>query len=501
MIFDRIPVRTRLSLSHAIWMALIFIAIGVGVMRVVQDSIMQALDNGILATARSIRDSREYNLSAIAGSPDKKVWESVFRDFFNDGRMSIRAYAQLVDMSGKVRVRSGNIWVNLPVTPIAVARAEKSMETFETFHWKNIPPWRQVTLPLVVNGHFTGELIQVGTPLDETYGTLKSLKTMLWLTLSIGLCISVIFGYLLTRWSLRPVVRITKAAGALSVEDLGQRLKLPPAKDELQTLVKTFNEMLNRLEDAFAHLRRFAGDVSHELRTPLTVLRGEAELALRRDRSPESYKETLKIIAHESQHMTHIVEDLLLLARAQGKSISMTWEDVDTNHFILELTNSVKSVYDQKQITLTVFNAAPALIRISPGYLSLALKNMLLNAAKHSPVGAAVEFYADMRGNTIEFRIVDHGEGIPPDALPHIFEAFYRADTARNRSAGGVGIGLSLARELVRLHGGAVQAQSEVDKGATFIARIPWHDLSKPLSSFARERERAADPKALPASI
>ncbi len=505
MLLERIPVRIRLSLGHAIWMGLIFVGIGVGVYRVVEDSLIHSLDTTLLTSARTIRNmqlSRGRNLSIINESP---YWELFFSEFLSGERITIRSYAQLVDMSGKVKSKTRNVWANLPVTPLAVERAEKGLETFETFHLKSEVILRQVTLPIVWRGRFTGELVQVGAPMDLHMNTLKSVQQMLWITLLLGLGISVIFGYLLTRWSFKPVARITRAASRLGVNELDLRLRLPPASDELRVLTKTFNEMLDRLEDAFSRLRRFAGDVSHELRTPLAVLRGEADLALRRDRTPEEYREALRSIAREAQNMTVIVEDLLLLARAQGKSLALKWEDVDSGYFLAELENSVKTAYDNRKITLLLTNEAPALIRISPVYFSLAIKNILLNACKHSAPGGRVELKVRAVAGYLECLIQDFGEGIPRDSLPYIFDAFYRADTARNRSAGGAGIGLSLAMALVKLHKGEIKVTSEEGKGACFAVRVPLggiipvsddgdNDMEDAPLLTARIREEASPP-------
>jgi len=292
--------------------------------------------------------------------------------------------------------------------------------------------------------------------------------------LSTGLMVSVMFGYVLTRWSFQPVTKITKSVAALGVYDsFTERLKLPEANDELKKLVITFNEMLGRIEDAFLRLRRFTGDVSHELRTPLAVLRGEAELALRRERSPDDYKSALKLIAKESMQMSTIVEDLLLLARAQGKSIALKFEHVDTSDFLDAIRKAVKPVFDEKAINLDIKNQAHPQLYMAPNYLSIALKNILLNAAKHSNQNSHVEFTVSSTFAETKFVVKDYGEGIPEDSLPYIFDAFYRADTVRNRDKGGYGIGLSLAKALVELQNGRIFAESKRDEGACLTIVLP----------------------------
>lgn len=476
MFLNRIPVRIRLSLGHALWMVFIFIAIGVGVYRVVKDNINQSLDTTLLTSARTIMQAHEVEKYGLHSdrSHYSRYWKSFLDDFLGDERIAIRAYAQLVDVSGQVQAKTSHSKVRLPVTPAAVARAEKGLESFENFRLQNGTVLRQLTLPVIRNGRFTGELVQVGASLNPTQQTLDSVQRMLWLTLSTGLMVSVIFGYVLTRWSFQPVTKITKSVASLGVYDsFTQRLKLPEANDELKKLVITFNEMLGRIEDAFLRLRRFTGDVSHELRTPLAVLRGEAELALRRERSADDYKAALKSIAKESMQMSTIVEDLLLLARAQGKSIALKFEHVDTRAFIESVSESVKPVFEEKSIHLKIINHAHSELHMAPNYLSIALKNILLNAAKHSQCDSKVEFTVSSTFAETKFVVKDYGEGIPENSLPYIFDAFYRADTVRNRDKGGYGIGLSLAKALIELQNGRIFADSKQGDGAIFTIVLP----------------------------
>lgn len=464
---NRIPVRLRLSLGHAVWMALLFAGLGFGLYRVVQHNLYQSVDAALLASARSINEAR-----FIRGFNSPLMEEFLARYF---GERYIRPYAQLVDLSGKVSAKTGNIRVSLPVTPLAVANAEIGVETFETFKRSGkAMPFRQVTLPVIAQGKFTGELIQVGAPLDGTIHSLREIALVLWIALPLGLAVSVVFGYKLTKHAFKPVNNIRLAAAGLGANDLGVRLQLPPAKDELRELAGSFNAMLDRLEDAFKRLRCFSGDVSHELRTPIAVLRAEAELALRRDRTPEEYRAALRNIVQESTTMTAIVEDLLLLARAESRALAMKWEDVETKNFVQSLIESMTPVFAKRQIQLegpTHFSENT--FRASPGYLNIVLKNILLNAAKHSAPGSPVMLDVEQKYGEIIFRVTDKGEGIPAESIPYIFDPFYRADTARNRAAGGAGVGLSLAMALVRLHNGSIEVTSSVGVGSTFTVRIP----------------------------
>jgi heavy metal sensor kinase len=467
VILDRIPVRMRLTLGHAVWLSVFFAAIGLGIHRIVEHNLYQQVDAALLASAKSINDARY----AKPLSPPL-IQEFLSRHF---GERHTRPYAQLVDLSGKVSARTPNIRVNLPVTARAWRRAERGLETFESFVGKRTGnPFRQVTLPVLQDGKFTGELIQVGAPLDSTVHALDTIGLVLWIALPAGVLLSALLGYLLTKRALKPVHDMQLAAAGLGAKDLEQRLDLPAAHDELRALAETFNGMLARLEDAFKRLRRFSGDVSHELRTPVAVLRAEAELALRRERQPEEYREALRNILTETSQMSEIIEDLLLLARAESKSVAMQWAEVDTGHFLDVIRESVQPLFDKRNVTLAMPESPePATFRASASYLSIAIKNLLLNAAKHSAAGSTVNLVMARVGNEVLFKVIDQGEGIPAESLPYIFDPFYRADTARNRASGGAGVGLSLTKAMVGLHAGTINVESTFGQGATFTISLP----------------------------
>lgn len=468
MLIDRIPIKLRLSFGYAVWMALLFGGIGIGVYQFVEHNLYQSVDAALLTSAKSIRDAR---FSKGFNSP---LMEDFLEEFL--GEKFIKPYAQLVDLSGVVSLKTPSMRVNLPVTPQAVEKAEKGQPTFETFVLRGRSKIRQITIPVMKRGRFTRELIQVGAPLDSTVQTLSSISWMLWISLPVGLFLSVVFGYILTSRSLRPVRQLTDAASSLGADALNTRLPLPQAKDEIRELTCRFNEMTDRLDDAFKRLRRFAGDVSHELRTPLTVLRGEAEFSLRKERTPDEYKAALQAIAKESIHMTEIVEELLLLARAQGKAINVAWEEFAIKRLVEDVFRSVQHFAKEKSIEIIEVNKSPDASMVgSQAYLVLVLKNLLQNAIKHSSTGKQVELSVSQNSVYTFFTVKDSGEGIPKAALQYVFDPFYRADTARNRKAGGAGIGLSLARALVQLHEGDIWVDSEEGKGAAFTIKIPLH--------------------------
>jgi heavy metal sensor kinase len=303
------------------------------------------------------------------------------------------------------------------------------------------------------------------------------------------MALSFLVGYFITARALKPVVEISKTAASLSITELSTRLKLPAAKDEIRDLTITFNGMIDRLEDAFGRLQRFSGDVSHELRTPIAVVRGEADFALRKKRTAEEYEDSLRVISKESVHMTSIIEDLLLLARAHSKSVAIQWEEIEPVSIVHGVKKALTTLMESKSIELKITNDGPQKFFGSPGYLSLVLNNIISNSIKHSPKGSLVDVYISQNPGGTLFSVADHGVGIEEEALPYIFDPFYREDTARNRKAGGTGIGLSLAKALVGLHGGDISVSSKIGHGSTFTVFIPF----KILSNEEKEASKKSD--------
>jgi heavy metal sensor kinase len=281
-------------------------------------------------------------------------------------------------------------------------------------------------------------------------------------------------GYWISRRALKPVDAITRAAQSIGIENLSQRLQVPESGDELTRLSQTWNGMLDRLETAVKRLSQFTADASHELRTPIALIRATAELTLRRQRSTETYREALRHIMDDADRTARLIEDLLLLARADAGLPALALDRV-------ELTPLVRDVCEQGQILaqerqLEISTEAPE----QPVYVDAndpALRRLLLllvdNAVKYTPAGGhiTVSVAHDSAGPTVTVR--DTGIGIPDAALPHVFERFYRVDESRNREAGGAGLGLSIAQWIAERHHARLEAESVVGRGSAFRVRFP----------------------------
>jgi heavy metal sensor kinase len=280
-------------------------------------------------------------------------------------------------------------------------------------------------------------------------------------------------GFALARKSLQPVDELARAAQRITAQNLDQPLPVPNPDEEIGRLTATINDMTRRLHDSFARVSEFSADASHELRTPLTVVRGEIELALRSSRNPAEYRRVLETTLEEVLRMSTIVENLLLLAKADQRSYRAHFSEVDLHELLSELVEDGEVLAEHKKIQLRVAQAAPVTIVGDKVRLRQLFLNLLDNAIKYTPEGGRVTLAVEQRNGEALFRVQDTGIGIPEEELEKIFERFYRVDKARSRELGGSGLGLAIARWIAELHRGSIAVSSRLNEGSTFTVRLP----------------------------
>jgi signal transduction histidine kinase len=255
-------------------------------------------------------------------------------------------------------------------------------------------------------------------------------------------------------------------AGDLSA---GARLQLPATQDEIGRLTATFDEMLGRLHDSFQRERRFTADASHELRTPLATLQAILAVIRAERRTPEDYERALDDIAEQAERLRSLVEDLLSLARGDAQQV-VTREPVDLSLLLLDVTDSLRPLAETKDLALLCDTSANLKLMGDTDALIRLFVNLVENAVKYTEAGQ-VSVTAQANPDMISVNIADTGIGIPSKHLPYIFNRFYRVDNARTLR--GAGLGLAIAQDIVRAHGGTLTAVSTVDKGSTFSVHLP----------------------------
>ena len=338
-------------------------------------------------------------------------------------------------------------------------------------------PLRVLTGPLWRKGDIEG-VIQVAYPLAEQQHLTRNLERRLITLIPIALLVAGVGGAFLTDRALCPVREISQAAAQIGAEDLSRRLDVR-GNDELSELARTFNGMIGRLEDAFGRMeeayeqqRRFTADASHELRTPLTAIKANTSLALSGEGSPELYQEALEAADEAADTMNRIVQDLVLLARSDGGHLNMPRVPIPVSLVLQRAVAAVRHrpgpeiVLDTPETPLGVMGDTHHLVR--------RFVNLLENAARHTPQDGRVILTArSVEGGMVEIRVIDTGEGIAPEHLPHLCDRFYRVDAARSRARGGSGLGLAICRSIAVAPEGCRSIESEVGAGTTVIVTLP----------------------------
>jgi heavy metal sensor kinase len=334
-------------------------------------------------------------------------------------------------------------------------------------------------LAVQVPGEHQKYFFLVANPLYEQQKTLAQVRKAFFVAIPLALLLASLGGYFLARKSLQPVIAMGEQAARIRASNLDERVAVPKHNHELGRLAIIFNDLLARLDRAFAQQKRFMADASHELRTPVAVICGESEVTLSQStRESEEYRESLAIVNDEGQRLTRLVEDLFTLARADAGESPLVQTDFYLDESMNECVRSVRTLAAQKGLELSYqpankeipFSGDEALIR------RMAL-NLLHNAIKYTPENGQVCVRVSQNNNHCEIRIRDTGYGIPAEAQPHVFERFFRVDKARSRdqflNGSGAGLGLSIAKWAVELHGGQISLDHSDSTGTTFIISLP----------------------------
>ncbi|MEA2634498.1 MAG: two-component system, OmpR family, heavy metal sensor histidine kinase CusS [Chloroflexota bacterium] len=278
---------------------------------------------------------------------------------------------------------------------------------------------------------------------------------------------------------LEPVRRIASTARSLSQHELHRRVEVDVPPDELGELVETFNGMLARLEASFESLRRFTADASHELRSPLALMRSELEGTLARARTPAEYETVLRDLEAEVEHMARMVDQLLMLARADAGALQPAATNLDVADFLHETAARWRPMADRRQVQLDVDAPDSGSVAADPDLLRRVMDNLIDNATRHSPAGTAVQLTGAPTAEGWNIEVRDQGPGIPSAARAALFERFARVDDARARDGGGAGLGLALSRAIAESHGGSLQLVEPNGRGATFRLFLPRSPSSR----------------------
>ncbi|MCX7857412.1 MAG: ATP-binding protein [Deltaproteobacteria bacterium] len=461
-----LPIKWKLALWYGSILALVLIVFSIWVYIYFRNSLEHSIDMKLKSIADVLSSSIvDTNAPTIFGNFERYL-ENVF------GRKPKGKFIQILDASGKIGAKMSDLETQtLPaVSYRSLEKAFSGEISYETIGEKG-NRLRIITLPIKENGKVVS-IVQVGTSLEEFDESLTKLMMVMLISIPTTLFLTLIGGYFLAKKSLKPVDQIRKAAIKISSSNLEERIDVGGRRDELGKLAETFNEMIDRLRESFQRINQFSTDVSHELKTPLAILKGETEVALRKERDKEEYKRILKSNLEEINRMTKIIDDLLFLSKAENKNMPIAKEPVILQDLLTDICLDMKMYAQQKGVELEIGNLDDICVEGDELKLRRMFINIIENGIKYTNPGGTVEIRSSVEDGYARIDIKDTGIGISENDIKYIFDRFYRADKSRKRETG-VGLGLSISKWIAEAHNGKIEVKSTPHKGSVFSVKLP----------------------------
>jgi heavy metal sensor kinase len=457
-----LSIRAKLTLWYLSLAALALLVFAVAIYISFSRGLLNTIDASLNNHAERIAQAVGHpSATEEASQPGVLILVPQFVSVLNkDGKIS----DQILDSEGH----------EVPITESALERVAKNWKPeYDEVALSETEHARTITWPARDED---GELffVVVGQSLKDVERAQRQLLILLAIANPIALLLASLGGLWLANKAVRPVDRLTRAAERIGRGNLKERVEEPRSHDEIGRLAETFNQMIGRLESAFERERQFTADASHELKTPLAVLRGDIEVALRRERTPEEYERVLQSSLEEIARLTKLTEDLLTLARSDANEAVLELEDVQLDQLASEARAYIAPLADSAGVTLS-YNPpdSPVIVEGDQKRLKQLLVNLLDNAIKYTSDGGSANLSLAVKDSSAIIEVVDTGRGIPTSAVPHIFERFYRQTDPRDSRVTGFGLGLAISKWIVDAHGGSIEAKSTEGVGTRFIIRLP----------------------------
>jgi two-component system, OmpR family, heavy metal sensor histidine kinase CusS len=350
----------------------------------------------------------------------------------------------------------------------------RGRESAQKISGKNGRAFLITTATLPVGNSAQVDTVQIAIDVSQEEALLTSYRQRFWLTLLGTLAVFPLVGYVIARRGIRPVREMATTARHITSSNLHERIQPEGYPFELASLAATFNEMLDRLEESFERISKFSADIAHDLRTPVNNIRGEAEVALARARTVDEYRDVLGSCLEEGVRLSDLIGDLLFLARAESPLAHLHRENINVG----ELLSGIREYYEapaaDRGVSLsTAVPNGPVMAQLDRNLLQRAVGNLVSNALAHTPPGKSVVLGASIEQEGVRIEVSDAGDGIPAEALPKVFDRFFRVDESRSQASGGTGLGLAIVQSIMLLHGGKVEIASKVGQGTQVTLRVP----------------------------
>ena len=463
-----LQLRTSLALAYTAILSVVLTAVGIGfhyaLVRQLDAAHAEALDDKSRALHRYLqfKDGMPVLVFDTADADEAAFVADATR------------YYQVYDAkSGRLLAQSAGMKaVGLRYAPAEVAEfvAQPGARDIETDSGR-----LRVASALLRPGPDETYLVQVGEPLAPIESALVGFDRSLWLRIIAALAVAALVGRWLAGRALAPMSRLAAASRAIDIRNLSDRLEMRGTGDELDQVADAFNQALARVETSVGEMRQFSTALAHELRTPIAILRGEAEFELAHPVNADERRERLASQIDEYDRLTRLINQILTLARADGGEIRLSLAPVALGSLATSVTEQIEPVASARGVVMTSEVSDDVTVQGDASWLERLLLILLDNAIKFTPAGGRVTVRVASAGAHAQLTVADTGIGIPPEAIPRVFERFYRVESPQSRLTPGAGLGLALAQWIAKRHDARIDVNSRPGAGTTFVVtfRVP----------------------------
>ncbi len=468
-------IKAKIILFYVAVLFLVLSVLGIFLYFSLNQIVYKSLDAGLLAKAEAIgslididRNDIDFNLS------DEVMWE--YRsprsgNYFQVRRADGTTMAKSVSLGMTELPPTGND----SRTQFTTIRLNGRTARLITF--RNISRGESGSAE---NGRMHGLVIQCAEDIASQLDLLEDFRSVLLGAVLFVMLLSASGGFIIARKALAPVLDISETIDRISEHDLSTRVSLENIPPELRILAHSFNRTFSRMEEAFNKQKRFAADASHELRTPLSVILSQSEITLRKERTAEEYKKSLNAVVQAALAMSSTVRKLLTLTRLTADTVELKLETLDVKELINDAARLLRPLAEQKGVGIDTRQMSAALLVQGDREKLLELfTNLVDNSIKYNIPGGQVHISARKEAEFIVCEIKDTGIGIPESALDKVFDRFYRVDHSRSKEIDGSGLGLSICREIARLHGGKIEIRSTEGAGTALSVYLKGRDMQQ----------------------
>jgi two-component system heavy metal sensor histidine kinase CusS len=392
----------------------------------------------------------------------------------SEARRYQQFYIRLLDEHGVPIMTTPGMAEKLDLAELA-SRTRGRFERSIAMAGRHGQPFRVTSATVAVGMPPThSDTVQIAIDVSQEEELLARYRLWFWGILLATSVLVPLVGYRIARHGIRPVEEIAATARRITSTNLRERIESEGYPSELASLAGTFNEMLERLEESFERISRFTADIAHDLRTPVNNIRGEAEVALARSRTADEYRDVLESSLEEAVRLSELIGDLMFLARAESPLTELHRENVKIGELLATVRDYYEASAADAGISLVVNDGAePLNAELDRSLMLRAVINLVSNAIAHTPPGGTVTLAATNEGGAIRIEVSDTGAGIPAEALPRVFDRFFRVDPSRSQNSGSTGLGLAIVQSILTLHGGSAEISSELGRGTRVTLRIP----------------------------